>query len=190
MTTPTDSTPASPVRLPASSTGASTPKASRSAVPSKGAGPPLLLLHGYPQNHLIWRHVAPALARDYTVVLADLRGYGDSGKPAPDAAGLAYSKRAMGGDLVGLMRRLGFAQWGKQSFVGRGYEPLSIRQQYAVPASRTMLAGHNRRPGHTGRSGGHRADGRAQWASALSSARRICWYSRLPVVGSRSSGIW
>ena len=53
-----------------------------------GSGPPLLLLHGYPENHLMWRHVAPALAEDHTVVLADLRGYGDSGKPAPDAAGL------------------------------------------------------------------------------------------------------
>jgi alpha/beta hydrolase fold len=53
--------------------------------------PPLLLLHGYPQSHLIWRDVAPALAEDHTVVLADLRGYGDSDKPAPDAAGLATS---------------------------------------------------------------------------------------------------
>src|SRR5580700_1150651 len=46
-----------------------------------GSGPPLLLLHGYPENHLMWRHVAPALAADHTVVVADLRGYGDSGKP-------------------------------------------------------------------------------------------------------------
>ena len=52
-----------------------------------GSGPPVLLLHGYPENHLMWRQVAPALAEDHTVVLADLRGYGDSGKPAPDAAG-------------------------------------------------------------------------------------------------------
>jgi haloacetate dehalogenase len=55
-----------------------------------GSGAPLLLLHGYPENHLMWRQVAPVLARDHTVVLADLRGYGDSGKPAPDAAGLVY----------------------------------------------------------------------------------------------------
>ena len=74
----------------------------------RGSGPPVLMLHGYPQNHLAWRHVAPALAEDHTVVLADLRGYGDSGKPAPDAAGLVYSKRAMAGDQVDLMRRLGF----------------------------------------------------------------------------------
>src|SRR5271166_6558867 len=51
---------------------------------TKGSGPPLLLLHGYPENHLMWRHVAPALAGDHMVVLADLRGYGDSGKPAPE----------------------------------------------------------------------------------------------------------
>ncbi|HTZ30803.1 MAG TPA: alpha/beta hydrolase [Streptosporangiaceae bacterium] len=77
-----------------------------------GSGPPLLLLHGYPENHLMWRRVAPALAEDHTVVVADLRGYGDSGKPAPDAAGLVYSKRSMAGDQAGLMRRLGFAQFG------------------------------------------------------------------------------
>ena len=77
----------------------------------RGAGPPLLLLHGYPQNHLIWRYVAPALARDHTVVLADLRGYGDSGKPAPDSAGLVYSKRSMARDQLGLMRQLGFGQF-------------------------------------------------------------------------------
>jgi haloacetate dehalogenase len=76
-----------------------------------GSGPPVLLLHGYPQNHLMWRRVAPALARDHTVVLADLRGYGDSGKPAPDAAGLVYAKRSMAGDQVGLMRRLGFGSF-------------------------------------------------------------------------------
>jgi len=76
-----------------------------------GSGPPLLLLHGYPQNHLMWRDVAPDLARDHTVVLADLRGYGDSGKPAPDAANLLYSKRSMARDQVGLMRQLGFSQF-------------------------------------------------------------------------------
>jgi haloacetate dehalogenase len=77
----------------------------------RGAGPPLLLLHGYPQNHLIWRHVAPALAEDHTVVVADLRGYGDSGKPAPDSQGLVYSKRSMASDQVELMRELGFGQF-------------------------------------------------------------------------------
>ena len=73
-----------------------------------GSGPPVLLLHGYPENHVMWRQVAPALAQDHTVVLADLRGYGDSGKPAPDGAGRVYSKRSMARDQLGLMRQLGF----------------------------------------------------------------------------------
>ncbi len=77
----------------------------------KGSGPPVLLLHGYPQNHLTWRDVAPALAFDHTVVVADLRGYGDSGKPAPDTAGVVYAKRSMARDQVGLMQQLGFGQF-------------------------------------------------------------------------------
>ena len=74
---------------------------------SGGAGPPLLLLHGYPQTHAIWHRVAPALAEQFTVVCADLRGYGDSGKPeaGPDHAG--YSKRAMAQDMVEAMAALG-----------------------------------------------------------------------------------
>ena len=74
---------------------------------SGGAGPPLLLLHGYPQTHAIWHRVAPALAGQFTVVCADLRGYGDSGKPeaGPDHAG--YSKRAMAQDMVEAMAALG-----------------------------------------------------------------------------------
>jgi haloacetate dehalogenase len=73
-----------------------------------GEGPPVLLLHGYPQTHLIWHHVAPVLASSYTVVLTDLRGYGDSGKPpsAPDHS--TYSKRAMAADQLAVMRGLGF----------------------------------------------------------------------------------
>ncbi|WP_051792672.1 alpha/beta fold hydrolase [Amycolatopsis jejuensis] len=73
-----------------------------------GSGPPLLLLHGYPQTHVIWHHVAPALAADFTVVAADLRGYGDSGKPAPGPDDAEYSKRVMAADQVHLMRDLGF----------------------------------------------------------------------------------
>jgi len=77
-----------------------------------GDGPPLLLLHGYPQTHLIWRRVAPLLATDFTVVLADLRGYGDSSKPAPTENDVEYSKRAMAADQVSLMRSLGFDRFG------------------------------------------------------------------------------
>jgi haloacetate dehalogenase len=103
-----DSMSASPVRLPGFEYRRVDVEGVTISCAVKGTGPPLLLLHGWPQNHLMWRDVAPALAEDHTVVLADLRGYGDSGKPAPDNAGLAYAKRAMAGDQVGLMRELGF----------------------------------------------------------------------------------
>jgi haloacetate dehalogenase len=72
-----------------------------------GDGPPVLLLHGYPQTHMIWHTVAEALAQSHTVVAADLRGYGDSGKPASDPEHSSYSKRAMAADQVGLMQTLG-----------------------------------------------------------------------------------
>ncbi|WP_207916085.1 alpha/beta fold hydrolase [Aquabacter spiritensis] len=73
-----------------------------------GDGPPLLLLHGHPQTHVTWRKIAPALARRFTVVAADLRGYGDSSKPAGGPDHIAYSKREMAKDQVALMARLGF----------------------------------------------------------------------------------
>jgi haloacetate dehalogenase len=111
MTTPIDSTPASPVRLPGFEYRRVDVEGVMISCAMKGAGPPLLLLHGWPENHLMWRDVAPALAEDHTVVLADLRGYGDSGKPAPDTAGLVYSKRSMARDQMGLMRQLGFGQF-------------------------------------------------------------------------------
>jgi haloacetate dehalogenase len=76
---------------------------------AKGDGPPLLLLHGYPETHAMWHKVAPPLARDYTVVCPDLRGYGDSSKPRglPDHSN--YSKRAMAQDMVEVMQALGHA---------------------------------------------------------------------------------
>ncbi|MBL0928841.1 MAG: alpha/beta hydrolase [Alphaproteobacteria bacterium] len=73
-----------------------------------GEGPPLLLLHGYPQTHLMWHKVAPSLAQRFTVICPDLRGYGASSKPEPDPENLLYSKRAMAADMVGLMAALGF----------------------------------------------------------------------------------
>ena len=76
-----------------------------------GDGPPLLLLHGYPQTHAMWHKVAPALARDYTVVCADLRGYGDSSKPRGVPGHANYSKRAMALDMVEVMAALGFVQF-------------------------------------------------------------------------------
>lgn len=72
-----------------------------------GSGPPLLLLHGYAQTHALWHKVAPRLAQRFTVVAADLRGYGDSGKPPSDASHEPYSKRAMARDAVALMDHLG-----------------------------------------------------------------------------------
>jgi haloacetate dehalogenase len=71
-----------------------------------GSGPAVVLLHGFPQTHLMWRHVAPALAADHTVICPDLRGYGDSDAPAaatPDT----YSARTMAADVVALARELG-----------------------------------------------------------------------------------
>ncbi|HZF81056.1 MAG TPA: alpha/beta hydrolase [Rubrivivax sp.] len=70
-------------------------------------GPPLLLLHGYPQTHAIWHKVAPALAEHFTVVAPDLRGYGDSSKPAGLAEHVNYSKRTMAADMLALMQALG-----------------------------------------------------------------------------------
>ncbi|MFP3563932.1 alpha/beta fold hydrolase [Paraburkholderia sp. SIMBA_030] len=76
-----------------------------------GAGPPLLLLHGHPQSHLIWRRCAAELAKHFTVVATDLRGYGASGKPPSDAAHMPYSKRAMAADQVAVMRHFGFERF-------------------------------------------------------------------------------
>jgi haloacetate dehalogenase len=80
-----------------------------------GSGPPLLLLHGYPQTHAMWHRVAPQLAERYSVVATDLRGYGDSGKPlaatsaTPDHA--LYSKRAMAQDQIEVMAALGHSSF-------------------------------------------------------------------------------
>ncbi len=76
-----------------------------------GAGPPLLLLHGFPQTHLMWRDVAPRLAARFTVVCADLRGYGRSSCPASDGDHAPYAKRAMAADMVAVMETLGFRQF-------------------------------------------------------------------------------
>ena len=72
-----------------------------------GRGAPLLLLHGHPQTHAIWHKIAPALAERFTLVLADLRGYGDSSKPPGDADHANYSKRVMAHDMLHVMRALG-----------------------------------------------------------------------------------
>lgn len=73
-----------------------------------GSGSPLFLLHGFPQTHLIWHRVAPGLARDFRLVIPDLRGYGDSAAVPPDPDHLAYSKREMARDIASLADHFGF----------------------------------------------------------------------------------
>jgi len=78
---------------------------------SGGSGPGLLLLHGYPQTHVIWHKIAPALAKNFTVIAADLRGYGDSSKPPDGENHAGYSKRAMAQDQVEVMQHFGFEKF-------------------------------------------------------------------------------
>jgi len=82
-----------------------------------GDGPPLLLLHGYPQTHAMWHRIAPILSRDFTVVMTDLRGYGDSSRPSSGHQSQHYSKRAMAADQVEVMEALGF-----QKFMVAGHD--------------------------------------------------------------------
>ncbi len=82
-----------------------------------GSGPPLLLLHGHPQTHVTWHKVAARLARSHTVVMTDLRGYGDSSKPEGGPGHIDFSKTAMGADQFQVMRALGF-----ESFQAIGHD--------------------------------------------------------------------
>src|SRR5687768_3758239 len=74
----------------------------------KGNGRPLLLLHGFPQTHVMWHRVAPDLSEDFTVLCADLRGDGASGKPSSTPDHVPYGKSAMAADMVQLMTAQGF----------------------------------------------------------------------------------
>src|SRR5262249_35470353 len=76
-----------------------------------GLGPAVLLLHGFPQTHLMWRFVAPLLARRFTVICADLRGYGRSGRPGSGPDHAPYAKRAMANDMVSVMGKLGLPRF-------------------------------------------------------------------------------
>lgn len=86
-------------------------------VASAGSGPPLLLLHGYPQTHYMWHKIAPALSQYFHVICPDLRGYGDSSKPNSDNTHQAYSKREMASDMVDIMR-----QFGHKNFYAAGHD--------------------------------------------------------------------
>jgi haloacetate dehalogenase len=103
-----------------------------------GDGPPVLLLHGYPQTHAMWHLVAPVLAEEFTVVATDLRGYGDSSKPFGDDGHTTYSKRAMAGDQATVMESLGF-----DSFAVVGHDRgarVGHRMALDYPDSVTRLA--------------------------------------------------
>jgi pimeloyl-ACP methyl ester carboxylesterase len=103
-----------------------------------GEGPPVLLLHGFPETHLMWRDIAPILARRFAVVCADLRGYGRSGCPPSSPDHGPYSKRARGSDMVRLMARLGFAR-----FMVAGHDRgarVAYRMALDHPASTIKLA--------------------------------------------------
>lgn len=76
-----------------------------------GKGPPLLLLHGFPQTHVMWHHLAPALAERFTLVIADLPGYGASDVPKTDANHTPYTKRAMGEAMIAVMESLGYSRF-------------------------------------------------------------------------------
>ncbi|MEV4002526.1 alpha/beta hydrolase [Actinomadura sp. NPDC049753] len=102
-----------------------------------GAGPALLLLHGHPRTHATWHKVAPLLADRFTVVCPDLRGYGKSSKPPTDADHAPYSKRAMAGDMVALMRALGH-----ETFAVAGHDRgalVAFRTAMDHPAAVTAL---------------------------------------------------
>ncbi|MEW8068714.1 MAG: alpha/beta hydrolase [Candidatus Thiodiazotropha endolucinida] len=81
------------------------------AVSIGGSGPPLLLLHGHPQTRALWHRVAPKLSESYTIVAADLRGYGDSSKPSGETGHENYSKRVMAHDQLSVMQNLGFEKF-------------------------------------------------------------------------------
>ncbi len=93
-----------------------------------GSGPPLLLLHGNPQTHAMWHKIAPDLARSYSVVCPDLRGYGGSFKPPATADHAPYAKVAMARDMVGLMDHFGFASF----FVGSHDRGARVAHRLAI----------------------------------------------------------
>src|SRR5258705_7090634 len=107
-----------------------------------GSGPPVLLLHGFPQTHLMWRDIAPDLARDHTVVCADLRGYGESGCPVSSPDHAPYAKRALARDMVAVMERLGFPRFSVAGHDRGGRVAYRLALDHPGRGERLAVPGH------------------------------------------------
>lgn len=116
-----------------------------------GNGSPLLMVHGFPRTSLMWRHVAPHLASNHTVICADLRGYGRSGVPASTQDHYPYTKRAMANELVAVMGKLGFAKFDLVGHDRGGRVPTALRSiiRTKCNASRCLMSCRSRRRGVT-----------------------------------------
>lgn len=106
-----------------------------------GSGPAVLLLHGHPRTHATWHRVAPQLARDYTVVCPDLRGYGQSAKPPGGPGHVNFSKRAMAADCLALMRSLGHDQFAVVGHDRGGYVALRLALDHPAAVTRLGFLG-------------------------------------------------
>jgi haloacetate dehalogenase len=104
-----------------------------------GSGPPVLLLHGHPRTHATWHRVAPLLAGDHTVVCPDLRGYGGSSKPPTTPDHRPYSKRAMAGDCLRLMRRLGHERFAVVGHDRGGYVAFRLALDHPEAVARLAV---------------------------------------------------
>jgi haloacetate dehalogenase len=142
-----------------------------------GSGPAVLLLHGFPETHLMWRDVAPRLAGSHTVVCADLRGYGRSGCPPSTVDHAPYTKRAMATELVGLMDRLGhrrFAVVGHDRGARVGHRlALDHPERVAGLAVLDVVPTAEMRAGHwpCGGDGRRGSRGGGRWTAGTSSRR-------------------
>ena len=116
-----------------------------------GKGSPLLMVHGFPRTSLMWRHVAPQLASNHTVICVDLRGYGRSGVPASAEDHYPYTKRAMANELVAVMDKLGFAKFDLVGHDRGGRVLIALRSiiRRRCNVSRCLMSYRSRRHGAT-----------------------------------------